>query len=179
MVWELKLRRVQPSQSSCCVVRNKKLWNSLSQLSYFALKMPSKSCVNVFRALVLIAALADILLNIFFLFSTYMAKRDGTYNRYLWEWNAFYVARIATSALVLYSVIKSNLRLMIISSVLNGLILCVLIYAVSVAKFAYQNCERGLCRFTDNCDVCYARNYNDYHLTSKWTSKFDCGLEKL
>jgi hypothetical protein len=135
-------------------------------------EMSSKNCFNVFRALVLFAALVDILLNIYNLFSAYMAKREGTYNRYLWEWNAFYVARIVTSALVLYGVIKSSLRLLIIASVLNGLIFGVLLYAVSMAKFAYNNCERGLCRFTDNCDVCYSRNYNDYYWTSKWSSKF-------
>jgi hypothetical protein len=133
----------------------------------------SKNCFNVFRGLVLLAALIDVLLNIFCLFSAYMEKRDGTYNRYLWEWNLFFVARIATSALVLFSVIKSNLRLMIIASVLNALIFGVLLYAVSVAKFAYNNCERNLCRFSDNCETCYSRNYNDYHLTSKWSSKFE------
>jgi amino acid transporter len=136
-------------------------------------EMSSKNCFNVFRALVLFAALADVLLNIFCLFSSYMSKRDGTYNRYFWQWNAFFVARLVTSAIVLYGVIKSSLRLLIVASVLNGLIFGVLLYAVSVAKFSYNHCERNLCRLTENCDVCYLRNYNDYHLTSKWASKLE------
>lgn len=141
--------------------------------------MSSKSCFNVFRALVLFAALIDILWNIYNLFSSYMSQRDGVYNRYLWQWNSFYVARIVTSSLVIYGVIKTSLRIQIIASILNGIIFGALLYAVSVAKFSYNNCERNLCRFTENCDICYQRNYNDYHLTSKWTSKFNSSIPAL
>lgn len=133
--------------------------------------MSSKNCLNIFRGLVLLAAVIDVLVNIYFLFSTYMERRDGSYVRYLWQWNLFHVARIATSALVIYSVIKVNLRLLIVSAVLNGLIFGGLLYAVSIAKFAYNNCERNLCRFSDNCLACEHQNYHDYDLTSKWSSK--------
>ena len=133
--------------------------------------MSSKNCLNTFRGLVLLAAIIDVLVNIYFLFSTYMERRDGSYVRYLWQWNIFHVARIATSALVIYSVIKVNLRLLIVSAVLNGIIFGGLLYAVSVAKFAYNNCERNLCRFSDNCFACENQNYSDYDFTSKWSSK--------
>lgn len=165
-------------QSSCCVVRKKLRNISVSVRASIVSEMSSKNVFNVFRVLVLAIALVDILLNIYSLFSAYMEKRDGTYNRYLWQWNAFYVARIATSALVLYGVIKSSLRLLIVAAVLNGLIFAALLYAVAVAKFAYNNCERNLCRFTDNCETCYSKNYNDYDFTKTWSSKFDFSLEK-
>jgi hypothetical protein len=114
----------------------------------------------------------DILVNIFFLFSIYMSRRDGSYIRYLWQWNVFHLSRIATSALVLYSVIKVSLRDLIIGAVLNGAVLGCLLYAVSIAKFAYNNCERNLCRFSDSCVACEHQNYHDYDLTSKWSRKF-------
>jgi hypothetical protein len=168
VVGESKLRRIQPSQSNCCV-RQKSLETFLSQFSNFALKMSSK---NVFRAIVLVAAILDIIVNIFYLFSIYMARRDGDYIRYLWQWNLFHILRIATSALVLYSVIKNATRELIIAVVLNGLIFGCLLYAVSIAKFSYNNCERSSCRYTDNCVICERQNYYDYHLSSKWSRKF-------
>jgi hypothetical protein len=130
---------------------------------------------------VLFLAIVDILVNIFFLFSIYMSRRDGSYIRYLWQWNAFHLARIATSALVLYSVIKVSLRDLIIAAVLNGAIFGCLLYAVSIAKFAYNNCERSLCKFSDSCSKCEHQNYHDYDLTSKWSRKFSLfhGLEPL
>lgn len=135
--------------------------------------MSSRNCFNIFRMIVAALAVLDLILNIYFLISSYIAKRDGSYNRYEYEWNAFYVIRIAIAVIILFGVIRSKAVLLVISCVLNGLVFAVVLYAVAVGKFQYTNCERELCRNSGGpCDICYLRNYADYHLTTKWACKF-------
>lgn len=135
--------------------------------------MSSSKCFNIFRIAVCAVAILDLILNIFFLISSYIAKRDGTYNAYEYEWYAFYVIRLAIASMILYGVIRMRNALLVISCVLNGLVFAVVVYAVAVGKFKYRNCERELCISIDsNCETCYARNYADYHLTTKWACEF-------
>lgn len=141
--------------------------------------MSAKGGANIVKILVIATAILNLVLNFYFIISTYIGKREGEYYRYLWQWNVYYAASVTASVLVLYGVAKAKNFLLIISCILSGLILCVLLYAVAVAKFSYSNCERELCRISGGgCDICYNQNYGDYHLTTKWTCKmiFNCLL---
>lgn len=135
--------------------------------------MSSRNCFNIFRAIVAVLAVLDLILNIYFLVSAYIAKRDGTYNRYEYEWNAFFFSRIVIAAIILFGVVRSKIAWLVIACVLNGLVFGVVLYAVAAGKFHYTNCERELCRISGGrCDICYLRNYADYHLTTKWACEF-------
>ena len=133
--------------------------------------MSSRNCFNISRVLVIVLAILDLVLCVYSLLSAFISRRQGTYNHYETEWNVFYASRIVTTIVVLFGVIREKALWMVLGGVLNGLILAVLIYFVSLAKFSYVKCERDLCRLSggSSCLVCDTRNYNDYDFTSKWT----------
>jgi len=130
----------------------------------------SRIYLNVLKVLVVVVSIFDLIINIYNVISTYIGKRDGVYYQYEWQWNSFYAIRIIVAVVVLYGVFKSNLRLLILCCVINGLAFAVIIYAVAWAKLKYNTCERELCAHGGICDICYSRNYGDYHLTTKWAA---------
>lgn len=134
--------------------------------------MSSRNCFNVLKVAVIVVSILDLIFNIYNLVSAGIAKRDGVYNRYEWEWNVFFVCRIAIAAVVLLGVTKAKPKLLVISCIFNGAILAVLLYAVAVGRYQYYRCERDLCGDGGICDVCYLKkNYADYGLTRMWSGE--------